>query len=49
MKDMPALADGNMMPMYRTRTENTTLMHPQHRNMNNKIFGEKNGNSECNL
>ncbi len=39
MKDMPALADGNMMPMYRTRTENTTLMHPQHRNMNNKIFG----------
>jgi acyl-coenzyme A thioesterase 9 len=39
MQDMPALADGNIMPMYRTRTENTTLMHPQHRNMNNKIFG----------
>ena len=39
MMDMPALAPGNVMPMYRTRTENTTLMHPQNRNMNNKIFG----------
>jgi acyl-coenzyme A thioesterase 9 len=39
LRDMPGLAPGDLVPMFRTRTENSSMMHPQHRNMSNKIFG----------
>ena len=39
MLDMPALAQGDAVPMQHTRLQNTFTCQPQQRNMHGRVFG----------